>query len=57
MNLKCIVCYKPCGVLFEGISYCKEHFENIWKYRTGMKKVGDEKNWGKSLVEMKNEKA
>jgi hypothetical protein len=54
MNYKCVVCYKPADVIFDGTTYCKEHFENIWTYATGKKKVGDEKNWGKSLYELKN---
>lgn len=57
MNLKCVVCNKPCDVIYQGTSYCKDHFESQWTHETGKKKVGDEKNWGKSLYEMKLDEA
>lgn len=53
-NLECVVCYKPANIIYGGTTFCGNHFELLWTFETGPKRIGDEKNHGKSLYQMKN---
>lgn len=53
--MKCIICYQDADVLYEGTSFCKQHFELHWDYLREGVSAGSLKNMKPSNYEKRKE--